>query len=291
MRCPEGRGLVDIEPTESDGSDWERIAKTQSIALFEERAAKVMIVSVPWTQSLHLFWRPELRFYEKQVDLLKQYEEQGVLRAFRVEEGFVDAQLFESRDRLTVKKDGVDLQLLSPKADPDRALEALDIAVKEVGPAFPRSVSASFQHIIEIDVDFDEAVRRGYSRVLGDLPGRFNFGDWAVLTDVVLEGLDASGTIEFGIIRSDEAPTRLARLAGRAGQSRQQSLARWQEEDFPDVAVFCDGVINGSLDSKTEGLAASAAEFWNAARSAQESLADGLCAMLMTDDLGRVEAK
>jgi len=250
-----------------------------------------MIVSAPWTQSLHLFWRPELPFYAKQVDLLRQYEEQGVLRAFRVEEGFVDAQLFESRDRLTVKKDGVDLQLLSPKADPDRALEALDVAVKEVGPAFPRSVSASFQHIIEIDVDFDEAVRRGYGRILKALPGRFNFSDWAVLTDVVVEGLEASGTIEFGIIRSNEAPRRLARLAGRAGQARQQSLARWQEEDFPDVAVFCDGTINGSLDSKTEGLAASAAEFWNAARSAQESLADGLCATLTTDDLGRVEAK
>ncbi|MEX2447623.1 MAG: hypothetical protein WD404_02635 [Solirubrobacterales bacterium] len=248
-------------------------------------------MSVPWTQSLHLYWRPELRFYAKQADLLKQYEEQGVLRAFRIEEGFVDAQLFESRDRLTIKKDGVDLRLLSPRADPDRALEALDIAVKEVGPAFPRAVSASFQHIIEIDVDLDEAIKRGYGRILGDLPGRFNFGDWAVLTDVVVEGLDASGTIEFGIIRSDEAPMRLARLAGRAGEARQQSLARWQEEDFPDVAVFCDGVISGSLDSKTEGLAASATEFWNAARSAQESLADGLCAMLTADDLGRVEAK
>jgi hypothetical protein len=266
-------------------------SRDRGLGPFEERAAKVQIMSVPWTQSLHLFWRPELRFYEKQVELLKQYEEQGVLRAFRVEEGFVDAQLFDSRDRLTIKKDGVDLQLHSPKADPDRALEALDIAVREVGPTFPRSVSASFQHIIEIDLDFDEAIGRGYGRVFGDLPGELDFGDWAVLTDVVLKDLDASGTIEFGIIRSNEAPRRLARLAGRAGQARQQSLARWQEEAFPEVAVFCDGTIRGSLDSKTEGLAASAAEFWNAARSAQESLADGLCAMLTTDDLRRVEAK
>ena len=42
----------------------------------------------------------------------------------------MDAQLFQSRDQLTVKKDGLDLQLFSPKADPDRAMEALGIAVE-----------------------------------------------------------------------------------------------------------------------------------------------------------------
>jgi hypothetical protein len=249
-------------------------------------------VIVPWTQSLHLYWRPELRFYEKRIAILKQFEEQGILRAFRVEEGFVDAQLFESRDRLTVKKDGLDLQLFSPDADPERAMEALGIALSEAGPTTPRVASATFQYIVEIDLEFAEAVDRGYGRVLGDLPGGdLSFGDWAVLTDISLDEPDCSGTVEFGIIQANEAPRRLARLAGRAGEGRAQSLQRWEAEEFPDVAIFCDGALNGTLEGKAENLASSAAEFWNAARSAQGKLTEGLRATLSTDDFRRVEAR
>lgn len=245
----------------------------------------------PWTQSLHIYWRPELRFYEKQVALLKRFEEQGVLRAFRVEEGFVDAQLFQSRDRLTIKKDGIDLQLFSPEADPDRALEALGFAIEEVRPTVPRAISANYQYIIEIALDRDEAIHRGYGRVLKDLPGKPRFGDWAVLADFALDDPEASGTVEFGIIQAHEAPRRLARMAGRAGQARQQSLARWQTEDFPEVAIFCDGTIHGSIDEELDAIATSAAGFWGAARAAQESLAEGLHMVLMNDDLRKVEAK
>lgn len=245
----------------------------------------------PWTQSLHLTWRPELRFYEKQVALLKQFEEQGVLRAFRVEEGSIDAQIFESRDRLTIKKDGADLQLFSPAAEPDRALEALGIALKEVEPAYPRAISASFQYIIKLDLSFDQAVERGRERVLGPLPGTLQHRDWAILSDVVLPESDASGTVEFGIIRSREAPIRLARIAGRAGAQQNQGLPRWEAEEFPEVAVFCDGSIHGSPEAASGPLAAFASEFWDAARSAQGSLAEGLSTILMTDDVRRVEAK
>lgn len=250
-----------------------------------------MVVPAPWTQTLHLIWRPELRFYEQRIALLKKFEEQGALRAFRVEESFVDAQLFASRDRITVKKDGLDLQLYSPQADPDRALEALNVALDEVGPAYPRSISASFQYIVDLDLDFEEAIKRGRERVLGPLPGKIQHQDWAVMTDFVLEDVDASGTVEFGVIKSEEAPIRLARLAGRAGEKRNQGLSRWRKEEFPDVAVFCDGTIDGSFESQPESLMASAAEFWGAARSAQGSLVEGLCTMLTSDDLRRVEAK
>ena len=249
------------------------------------------IVIAPWTQSLHLYWRPELRFYEKRIAILKQFEEQGILRAFRVEEGFVDAQLFQSRDRLTVKKDGLDLQLFSPDADPGRAMEALGVALSEAGPTNLRVISAKFQHIVGIDLDFTEAVNRGHGRVLGDLPSKLNFGDWAVLTDVTLDEPAASGLVEFGIIRADEAPARLARLAGRAGEGRRESLPRWDSAEFPDVAVFCDGTLNGTIEGEAATLASSAAAFWDAARSAQGDLAEGLCTILLTDDFRRVEAQ
>jgi hypothetical protein len=244
----------------------------------------------PWTQSLSLSWRPELRFYEQRIAILKKLEEQGILRAFRVEESFVDAQLFETRDRLTVKQDGADIQLLSPDAEPDRALEALCIALGEVRPTTPRSISATFQYIAPIELEFMEVVARGYGRVLRDLPGTLKHGDWAILTDVSLGSPPASGIVEFGIIKAEEAPGRLARRAGRAG-GKSQSPQRWVADQFPDVAVFCDGTISGVLEGAPDTLPAPAAEFWDAARDAHGSLVEGLRTTLMTNDLRRVEAK
>ena len=235
-------------------------------------------------------WRPELRFYEQRVAILKKLEEQGILRAFRVQEGFVDAQLFETRDQLTVRQDGADIQLLSPEAEPGRALEALCIALGEVRPTTPRSISASFQYIAPIELEFMEAVTRGYGRVLGDLPGSLQHGDWAILTDVSLESPPASGTVEFGIIQAEEAPGRLARHAGRAG-GKSQSAQRSVAGQFPDVAVFCDGSISSALDGDPEALPGSAGQFWASARDAHGSLVEGLRTVLTTNDLRRVEAK
>lgn len=244
----------------------------------------------PWTQRLSLSWRPELRFYEQRIAILKKLEEQGILRAFRVEESFVDAQLFETRDRLTVRQDGADIQLLSPQAESERALEALCIALAEVRPTTPRSISASFQYIAPIELEFMDVVARGYGRVLGDLPGDLRHGDWAILTDIILESPSASGIVEFGIIKAEEAPERLARRAGRTG-GRSQPQQRWVAEQFPDVAVFCDGTISGALEDGSEKIPAVAANFWNAARDAHGSLVEGLRTTLMANDLGRVEAK
>lgn len=244
----------------------------------------------PWTQRLSLSWRPELRFYEQRIAILKKLEEQGILRAFRVEEGFVDAQLFETRDRLTVRQDGADIQLLSPKAESERALEALCIALAEVRPTTLRSISASLQYIAPLELKFMDAVDRGYGRVLGDLPGDLKHGDWAVLTDVLLESPPASGIVEFGIIKAEEAPERLARRAGRMG-GRAQPQQQWRPDQFPDVAVFCDGTISGTLDDGSDNLSEVAGAFWAAASDAQGSLAEGLRKMLMTDDLRRVQAK
>jgi hypothetical protein len=244
----------------------------------------------PWTQRLSLSWRPELRFYEQRIAILKKLEEQGYLRAFRVEESFVDAQLFETRDRLTVRQDGADILLLSPEAEPARALEALCLALAEVRPTTPRTISGSFQYIAPIALDFLDAVARGYGRVLGNPLGDLSHGDWAVLTDIILESPPASGIVEFGIIKAEEAPDRLARRAGRTGRAPQPQ--RWDPDQFPDVAVFCDGTLSGALGDDSEKIPEVAAKFWSAARDAHGSLVEGLRTMLMSDDdLRKVEAK
>jgi hypothetical protein len=225
------------------------------------------------------------------VAILKAFEEQGILRAFRVEEAFVDAQLFDSRDRLTVRQDGLDLQLFTPDADSGRAVHAIELALRAVAPENPRMVSASFQHITDLaPLDFEEAVRRGYGGVLGNLTaGGLRFGDWAVLADITLDQPPATGVVEFGIIRAEEAPRRLARDAGRAHGDR-GSAQRWAAHEFPAVAVFSDATVRGPLESR-DALVASATEFWCKARTEAGSLSARLSEILLTDNAGRVESK
>jgi hypothetical protein len=40
-------------------------------------------------------WRPELRFYESRIGILRDLENQGILQAFRVRDHAIDGRLFE----------------------------------------------------------------------------------------------------------------------------------------------------------------------------------------------------
>lgn len=254
-----------------------------------------MPLSSPWTQSLSLLWRPELSFYEKRVEILKAFEEQGILRAFRVEGDSVDAQLFDSRDRLTVKQDGLSLQLLDPDADPSRALQALEVALDAVAPSRPWHISVSFQYVNELAPSFDEVVQSAYGRLLGDLnTADKSFGDWAVLIDLHLQGFPSKGQVEFGIIKADEAPRRLARTAGKMGNaSGRREIDRWRETKFPDVALFADARAEDQLGDRPQdvGLVAIVTEFWDASRREVGTLVERLHSILLAKDLRRVETR
>lgn len=248
----------------------------------------------PWTQGLSISWRPELSFYEKRVDLLKAFEEQGVLKAFRVEESSVEAQLFSSRDRLTVKQNGLDLRLLALDAEQSRALEALDIALDSIRPRSPWSLSYSSQYLIGLDLEFEKAIELAYGRLLGDLNGSAGgcFDDWAVLIDLKFDDFPSNGQVEFGLITANEAPARLSRNAGRmGGVSGRSDQAPWRDAEFPAVAFFADGRAEQSLQQFPEGgLAATARDFWNASGARLGELVEGLHSKLTTEDLRRVES-
>jgi hypothetical protein len=249
---------------------------------------------LPWTQGLSISWRPELSFYEKRVDLLKAFEEQGVLKAFKVEESSVDAQLFGSRDRLTVRQNGLDLRLLARDAEQSRAFEALDIALDSIRPRSPWGLSYSSQYLVGLDLDFEKAIELAYGRLLGDLNSSADgcFGDWAVLVDLNFDDFPSTGQVEFGLITADEAPRRLSRKAGRmGGASGQSDQALWRGMEFPAVAFFADGRAEQRLQQFPEGgLAATTRDFWNASGTRLGELIEGLHSKLTAEDLRRVES-
>jgi hypothetical protein len=250
-------------------------------------------VPSPWTQGLSIAWRPELSFYEKRVDLLKAYEEQGVLKAFRVEESAVDVQLFVSRDRLAVRQNGLDLRLLAAGAEPDRALEALKIALDAIGPRSPWSIRCTFQYLIGLDLEFEQAVNLAYGSLLGDISSSGRLGDWALLIDMNEGASPSTGQIEFGLIRDSEAPARLSRDAGRMGKASGRSdQGLWSSIQFPPVALFADVRAEQRLEQMfDDGLATTARDFWNASRDEMGELVAGLHSKLMPDDLRRVKSR
>lgn len=244
-------------------------------------------VLMPWTQSLALAWRPELRFYEKRLEILRALEERGDLWAFRASEDRVQARLVDQWQQMSVRQSGVALHLLSPAADEERSWKALALASEMVQPKEIRSLSIAFQYAVELPIPFADAARRGgRALVAGFGLSGVSVPDWAVLVDVALdEALGARGQAEFGIVRALEVPVRLARDVGRIGfpDPPVTSAELWENEEFPPVAVFMDIALNASIDASMDGLA-TLREFWETSRAQAGSLVADLKSRLLADD-------
>jgi len=240
-----------------------------------------------WTQSLALRWRPELRFYEKHIEILQTFEQEGFLRAFRVRESSIDARLFDSRDALSVRQDGLDLHLRHPDSDLERALRAVEISLSTVSPSQPRHRSASFQFLAPVELEFEDAVRHAYGGALGSLrTGNIDVSDWAFLVDLSAED-GTTGQIEFGMVRAEEVPGRLSAAIGRIARESESAPPPYagEPEEFAPVSLFADLWISrpeGAGDAGT--LLEEVPSFWQTVRDEAGSLVSTLENALFGDD-------
>ena len=213
----------------------------------------------PWTQTIQIQWRPELRFYEVRIAILRMLEDREILKAFRVGEDFVDAQLFDARTQFSVHQSGLSLSLSHPEANLGLAWEAITIAIAQVRPAEARRVLCAFQHIAELPSSFDEAVRAGAKGVLQSRVSSAEASDWAVLLDVQVAGEPSlQGQVEYGIVRARELADRLARRVGRMRESPVLDRQLWTNVQFPQVALFADTRLEAQTDAAADDLAATA---------------------------------
>jgi hypothetical protein len=245
-------------------------------------------VSPPWTQTISVAWRPELSFYEKRIAILRVLEDRGDLTAFRVRDDTVEARLFGGAGFMSVRQGGLRLQLRGPDTDVEKAWAAATSAVSDLDPALPRSVSVSFQHVLELSMAFDDAVDRGYARLFAGLPHQeVRFADWALLSDLEFQEPAAVGLIEFGIVRDHEIEQRLARQVGRAGAEDPTQGFTWDKAGFPKVALFADTTLRGALAPGALGHVAlldATRVFWEGCRARVGTLVDGLYERLSDDE-------
>jgi len=247
------------------------------------RADRVRLVLVPWTQALVLQWRPELRFYEVRYKILRRLEDAGVLRAFRVANDSIDARTTQGY-QLSVQQHRASLVVPSPTADAEGAWSMLATAFNEIQPSRVRSVEVLLQHLLPLQLGFEEAVAAGQERLLA-LPaaGELIHGDWAVLVDGQIEGEEVSIQTEFGIVRAEEVPARLARSVGRIRGPQGAPAGPVDPSLISPVSLFADSAWERSLDGSEDPLG-DTRKFWTTSLARAGRLVQGLHHRLIAAD-------
>lgn len=215
----------------------------------------------PWTQRIAIRWRSELRFYEERVAILRALEGQGLLRAFRVGENEISARLGDDDHSMALSHAGLTLRLLAPEGDTDRLTTAARTVFEAIRPKRARP-QIQFQHIIPVDLDYDDYRRHSAEALLAISPS-IQPTDWALMLTGAAERSNADVTIEFGILAEAEIPLRLARFVGRAGPPDGDITPdRWANSDLPSVAFFGDSHWSREEELDSDSLTESLSAFW-----------------------------
>ena len=237
------------------------------------------------TQSIRLRWRPELRFYERRIAILKRFEEHG-LEAFSVEEDAVSIRLPNWR-WLSVTSSGLTVSMLAEDDDPDDAWADIEVVYEQLQPLQFSHARVSYQHVVELPLTFEEAIARGHDRLYRGLStSEVTLTDWALLSDIVTVGPPAArGQVEFGIVRKHEVPARLSRLTGRSPGMLHLGQREWDLTAFKDVSLFADSDLTSPAEAGREAaFLGDASSFWNTSREQMTRLVAELRDKLVGDE-------
>jgi hypothetical protein len=240
----------------------------------------------PWTQALSIRWGPALRFYEQRIAILRDFEDQGVLKAFVVSEDRIAARLLDPGHRFSIGREGLRLSLAGMNADFESVWPFVSAAVDHLVPLRTRGMTVDMQHLIELEKPFRDAVMAAQASLCAVPPiGELSYEDFALLLD--LQGPMATrGQVELGIIRADEAPTRLSRSIGRLeGGSPGETKVNWAGTEFPAVALFVDSTWSRRLrqDDSLDTILGS----FNSAKTHAAEFASVLHEKIVADEVER----
>lgn len=251
-------------------------------------ADRLRPVTGPITQSIRLRWRPELRFYEQRIRILRDLETAGLLQGFRVSEETVDAQLPGWR-WLTVWQSGLTLDVLSDTVDTQASWQTIQDAIELIAPLQYSHARVSYQHVAPLSATFEEAVSLSYEHLYRNLStDEVAVGDWALLADIATPASPAAtGKVELGIVRRDELPLRLNRLGGRSPGMQHIGQRDWQPGEFKAISLFADSdLVCQAPAGQEEAFLEEACAFWDASRSRMSKLVEDWSSKLAAKDDG-----
>jgi hypothetical protein len=209
----------------------------------------------PWTQTLAVQWRTGLQFYEERIPMLRDLENSGVLKAFSVGDDYVAARILDGgRHQMTVRKDGLSLDIIGQDADTEAVLDIAVKAMKRVAPSQTRLGTARFSHLAPLDIPFDDAISRSVDYLVPPIPTPgISVPDYAMLMDLKApDGVTA--TVEFGVVRGAEARARLGGIGHRVDRASQAMREHdWTSTEVPEVALFADSAWQQPASGEQEG--------------------------------------
>jgi len=243
-------------------------------------------MAAPWTRTLTARWRPQLRFYEERIPILRAFEDDGVLRAFAVASDSVGARVLEPGHQITVRQDGLSVDLFGQEPDLATVRKLISQTLEKIAPVGLRAPTARFSHVVPLDVPVQEAVQRSIAPIVPSTPSNVSGVDFALLMDLATPD-ETSGQIEYGIIRSSEARRRLKGISQRIAPVSQAIRDRdWEAVKFPEVSLFADSMwrqdINIGLQEAQDVWG-----FWERATKYAGEFVDGLSSPMIDEEKGR----
>lgn len=188
---------------------------------------------------IDLRWRPSLDFYEQGVALLRQLEDAGELRSFRVAQHDVGARLLDGSE-LQVSVVGASYRLLAGPVDTAATCGLLRRVLEAMQPADLEAVFY-LQHLIPLDWEttYEEACAKVTAAWLPQLATSAGIVDSAPLVDGLSPQHHLRFQAEFGVVDAEQAPARLDRsLGNRIGGPALPAAG--EGVTYPPLALFSD---------------------------------------------------
>jgi hypothetical protein len=242
----------------------------------------------PWAQHFEVRWPPALAFFERRYEVLRKFDDAGLLRAFGIGEDRIEVRLGDPNHLLAFMPVGMSLSALKPNADLERMHRAADLVLDCLAPDRLANPRASFQWIAPSSGSaYDAARSAAASRALGEAAmGRYT--DFAAVIDGRIDELGVTYHLEAGVAEAEEIPFRLARAAGHlrgpgraARQDTPESL--WPADSLPKFALFCTSEWTLDDPVQADGWAGAAATF-DAVRNAAGTTVDAIFKHLDSDE-------
>jgi hypothetical protein len=214
-----------------------------------ESSANRYISAMPiWTQRVEITWRQNLAFFERRYSVLRELEDEGLLRRFQENDrSEISVRVGSAHQTLTFGDDGLVVAALKPESDLQVLRAAVQVVCDALDPRLSGYPELAFQSLTPLVGAYDE-VRKAAAEALlgGGAVGRV--GDFAVVLDGDLDEPLDDYHLEFGIVEATEVPARLSRRVGfsSSGNSFAPPPGLWQSDQLPAVALFCDSRIDAS---------------------------------------------
>jgi hypothetical protein len=221
-------------------------------------------------------WPRTLRFFEARYEILRRLEASKLLRHFNVAEDRVGVRLGDANHELVYTSTRLELALLQPTAEVERARMAVEVIFEHLQPTRLVRPEFVFQWIVPTEEDYDSARRTAAGKVFPVLGQSLT--DFALLCDGRREEDAVTFRLECGIAEAAEFPIRLSRQAGQLVFRQREEIftepSLWPRETLPSVGFFCDSLWqpDKAIDTTVSGLF----QLWEGTQTVAELVVSGV---------------